>query len=334
VSPAAAQTADPQPGDPPSRRAVIEQAQAEKSKSLHPYVPGKAEHYLNFAERYLTTGLRVHPYFESAYSGGGFTLGAGYNHHVSSYNTVDVRGSITFSGYKRFETEFVAPRLLRQQLHLSLVGGWREATLVGYYGAGMSTSADDRANYGFIQPYGSAALTLRPGRRLVLLQGQVDASRWEQTPGSAAPSVEEVYTPDTLTGLGATVTYLHAQGTIGIDSRPSPGYARRGSFVGVTFHDFDDPEGVYGFTRVDYEAIQHVPLLRDAWVLSFHGLVSTAAEKDGQQIPFCRRWAAAPRCVRSRAGASGTATACSCRPNGGSSSTAFSIRRCSSTPAR
>ena len=37
---------------------------------------------------------------------------------------------------------------------------------------------------------------------------------------------------------------------------------------------------------VDYEAIQHVPLLREAWVLSFRGLVETTSLKNDQQIPF------------------------------------------------
>ena len=54
-------------------------------------------------------GSGWHPFFESAYPGGGFTVGAGYRQHVSSYNMIDVRGSYTFSGYKRVEAEFVAP---------------------------------------------------------------------------------------------------------------------------------------------------------------------------------------------------------------------------------
>jgi hypothetical protein len=37
---------------------------------------------------------------------------------------------------------------------------------------------------------------------------------------------------------------------------------------------------------VDYEAIQHVPLLREAWVLSFRGFVETTSLKNDQQIPF------------------------------------------------
>src|SRR6185369_2901932 len=42
----------------------------------------------------------------------------------------------------------------------------------------------------------------------------------------------------------------------------------------------------HGFQELDYEAIQHIPLLREAWVISLHGSVQTAFSKSGQQIPF------------------------------------------------
>ncbi len=42
----------------------------------------------------------------------------------------------------------------------------------------------------------------------------------------------------------------------------------------------------FGFKQIDYEAIQHIPLLREAWVLSFRGLVETTSLKSNQQIPF------------------------------------------------
>jgi len=274
--------------EPETRTAVLERAQAEKATQLTPHVPSLAEKYLDYAENVLTTGgMNVHPYFDSAYSGGGFTLGAGYRRYVSSYNTVDVRGSITFTGYKRIEGEFLAPRLFDRSGVLSVIGGWREATQVGFYGTGTANSEDDRANYGFKQPYGMATLTVRPARRSVLLRGGVETSQWEQTPGSgSAPSVETVYTPATLTGLAAKVTYLHSHGTLGVDTRSSPGYARRGGFYGITFHDFADPDHRYGFKQTDYEALHHIPVLRDVWVFSFRGAVSTTGTKSGEQIPF------------------------------------------------
>jgi len=282
AAPVAAQT--PETG---TRTAVLEAMQAEKFTQLHPYVPNKAEKYLDYAESILTTGMHWHPFFQSAYSGGGFTIGAGYRMFAGSYNTIDVRGSVTPTGYTRIEGEFLAPRLFRGQGTLSAIGGWRKATQVGYYGLGTSTSQDDRANYGFTQPYGIATLTVRPARRMLVLRGSVEASRWEQTPGSGSdPSVDEVYTPAALPGLGAAITYLHSQGTVGVDSRAATGYARRGGFYGATFDDFTDSKSQYGFTQMNYEALQHVPLLREAWVLSLRGAVATTGTKSGEQIPF------------------------------------------------
>ena len=273
--------------DADTRTSVLTHAQAVKSTQLHPYTPSKPEAYLDRAEVILTTGLHWHPYFESAYSGGGFTLGAGYRSYVGPYNSVDVRGSITPSGYKRIESEFVAPRLFDRRAVLSIVGGWREATQVGFYGIGMLNSQDDRTNYGFKQPYGLATVTVRPGPQLLVLRVGTEASQWKQTTGSGEePSVEDVYTPASLPGLNTTVSYVHSQATVALDSRSSPGYARRGGSYGVTFHNYMDPGSKYGFTQIDYEAIQHVPLLREAWVLSFRGLVSTTGTKHDQDIPF------------------------------------------------
>src|SRR6187401_1912913 len=107
----AAAAQESQPTTAGGRAALVEQAQAEKSTALRPYEPDRVEDILNRIEKTLTGNLHLHPFFDSAYAGGGFTLGAGYIRHVSAYNTIDLRGSITFSGYKRIEAAFTAPRL-------------------------------------------------------------------------------------------------------------------------------------------------------------------------------------------------------------------------------
>jgi hypothetical protein len=246
--------------DAATREAALEQRQIEKVDTLHPYVPGKTEALFNRAEDILVNGVpRWHPFFESADYGGGFTLGAGYAHHVSPYNMLDVRGSYTILGYKRIEAELTAPRLFHRRGSLSLLGGWREATQAAFYGFGMDTSLDNRTDFDFQQPHGSATLTLWPTRRLLVLRGAVELSQWSQRPaeGSDFQSVEHVYTPATLPGLGTKTTYLHSQGTVGLDWRTSPGYSRRGGFYGVTLHDYADKDERFGFRQVDYEAIQH-----------------------------------------------------------------------------
>ena len=277
-----------QAAQPNTRAATIEQAQADRVKALHPYVPPKSEALFNKLDTLLQGGsLRWHPFFQSAYSGGGFTLGAGYTTYLGGYNTLDVRGSYTVSNYKRIEAEYRAPRLFNRRADLSLLGGWRDAPQVGFYGIGPDSSNDDRTNYRFEQPYASGLFTIHPNRRAFLLQGGLEYSQWTQKSGEgSSPSVETRYTPDTLPGLGAEVNYLHTEGTVGFDWRTSPGYTRRGGYFGVTAHSFVDGDDEFGFQQVDYEAIQHIPILREAWVLSFRGRVQTAFDKDGQQIPF------------------------------------------------
>ncbi len=283
-----ARSAPAQVAEPDTRQVVVEEAQAEKVSTLHPYVPSGGERLITKLEDVFVNPAETwHPFFENAYRGGGFAPGLGYMWHVSPYSYVDVRGSYSISSYKRAEVEFVSPRLFDRRAELSLLGGWRDATEVAFYGVGMGSSSGNRANYGFEQPHGSALLTVRPTRRMFMLRGGFDVSRWDLKSGKgASPSIEEVYTPETLPGIGTTTTYLHTQATVGFDWRPSSAYARRGGFYGVTGHDYYDRDNRFGFRQVDYEAIQHIPILRESWVLSLHALATTTWRKGNEDVPF------------------------------------------------
>ena len=271
-----------------TRQAAIEQAQADKAGKLHAYIPNKAEEIFQRFDAVIAGGtLKWHPFFENAYSGGGFTLGAGRASFVSAYNYIDVRGSWTFSNYKRLEAEFIAPRLFKRTASLSVLGGWRDATQVGFYGIGNETQDENRTNYRFKRPYVSALINWFPTRRIFFLHGGAELTQWKQISGEGSfPSVETVYTPATLPGLGATIQYFHLQYGLGIDWRTSPGYSRRGGLLSATVHEYRDNDDDFGFRFTEYEAIQHIPILREAWVLSFRARVQTSSEYDNQQVPY------------------------------------------------
>jgi hemolysin activation/secretion protein len=128
---------------------------------------------------------------------------------------------------------------------------------------------------------------VNPNRGALMLRGGVEFTKWSLDSGEGSfPSVDTRYTPAALPGLGADVTYLHTQGTVGFDWRTSSGYTRRGAYVAATLHDYNDRDKKFGFQVADYEGIAHLPILREAWVLSFRARVQTAFDKDGQQIPF------------------------------------------------
>ena len=66
-----------------SREASIIEAQAEKAQRLVPYTPNKAELILQqLTDTLVELPNGFYPYFDSVYSGGGFTLGAGYRRFI------------------------------------------------------------------------------------------------------------------------------------------------------------------------------------------------------------------------------------------------------------
>ena len=274
------------PADGETRTGTIEAQQKDKAGKLAPYEPGRSEQWVKMVEEmFLTGNMKWHPFFTSAYGGGGFTLGGGYLAHVRDYDTLDMRGSYTFSNYKRVEAEYIAPRLFARRARLSVLGGWREAPQVNFFGVGNDSDQDAGTNYGFRQPYVGGLIEVRPTRGALFLGGGVEFSQWDQFPGEGeTPTVGDVY--GDVAGLDAKVSYLHTQGTVAFDTRLSPEYARRGGYYGVTLHHYGDQDDAYTFDQVNYEAVQHIPILRDAWVVSLRGRVETTIRDGDDQVPF------------------------------------------------
>jgi Omp85 superfamily domain len=291
---AGAAAAHAQQPEPDTRQEALERGQADKVETLHPYVESRPERiFARIQQRLVNQHIVWYPFLQNAYSGGGLALGAGYRTHVSPYNFVDVRGSYSVKSYKLAEAEFVAPRLFKRRAELSILGGWRDATEVGFYGLGSDPNSDRHLTYGFEESRGAALLTMWPTRRMLMLRGGFELSRWDLKAGSGSyPSIDTEFTPDNLPGVLQETTYAHVQATVGIDNRKwvtaerSSGYARRGGFYAITGHDYSDDDDRFGFRQVDYEAVQHIPILREAWVLSLRGRVETAYSKDDQQVPF------------------------------------------------
>ena len=276
------------PAEPAGTRAgaIVEQ-QAAKAQRLTPYQPGKLEAWVQKIDEHLSaTEVKWHPFYGTAYQGAGPTLGAGYVFHTGDYDSLDVRASMSINQSKRAEAEYRWPRVLARRGVFRVLGGWREGIDQNFFGIGTAeTSAQDRTAFDFRQAYGSARLDVRPARGMLLFGGGVEYLRFEQR-REAGSSFEQRYTSATLPGVGATVNYVHTRATAAIDSRPATGYAKRGGYYGVTAHRYDDAGSPFSFRRVDYDVVQHLPVLRDAWVLSLRGRVQTTYASADQAVPF------------------------------------------------
>src|SRR5262245_18844991 len=119
-----------------TRAAAIAARQEEKARQLEPYTPNKAERIASeVKERLLDSPEGLYPWLESVYSGGGFTLGAGYRRFIGDRTFVDARGLYSGKSYKLAEVAIGAidgPRRFSARAS----GGWRDATEVAYYGLG------------------------------------------------------------------------------------------------------------------------------------------------------------------------------------------------------
>ena len=267
------------------RSSLIAAEQAEKAKTLQPYVPNTVEQTLvQLKQEFLEEPSGLYPYFGSVYSGGGFTLGAGYRTFYGDRSHVDVKGMYSLKSYKLAEVSTDSWGHAGGRLDLHARGGWRDATQVAFHGIGTA-SPEDRTDFRLKQAYFGGDVVGRPGGYSVFAAGMSYEDFTLQEGTGSVPSIEDVFTPATAPGLGANPTYLHTLVSGGIDWRPSAGYARRGGFYGVGYHNYADRDDTYSFDRLDAEIIQHIPILRENWVISLHGLLQTTLD-DEDVVPY------------------------------------------------
>lgn len=267
-----------------SRAGQIAEQQAAKAAAPPPYVPGKGELLAKKVETFLYgTPDGFYPYLDSVYSGGGLTGGVGYRGFFGDEAFWDVKGLYSIKNYKMVEASTTRLGLFDGAVSLNARLGWRDATQVGFYGLGEESSRGDRANYRFQQTWVGGDAAYRPVSWAALGAG-VGYERFTQESGQGShPSIETVYTPETAPGLGEQPDYVHTTVSAAIDTRPSPGYARSGSLAGLTYHNYNDRGGRASFGKLEADVVQHVPVLRENWVVSMHGNLSTTLEGD---VPY------------------------------------------------
>ena len=268
-----------------SRAAIIAAQQAEKAGKVQPYVPGGAEQLLVKLKReFLEEPSGLYPWFGSVYSGGGFTLGAGYRMFYGDRSHIDAKGMFSFKGYKLLELSSDSWGHADGRLDLHARVGWRDATQIAFHGIGTD-SPEDLTNFRMKQTYVGGDARARPGA-FTVFRGGISFEDFSLESGTgASPSIEEIFTPATTPGLGENPTYLHTFVSGGFDRRPSPGYARRGGLYEVTYHNYADRDDTFSFDRLDAEVVQHIPILRENWVFSLHGALQTTLDDD-DLVPF------------------------------------------------
>ena len=197
-----------------TREQVIAAAQAEKEKTRAARRrKASAEHISELVGGVLTPKAHsFFPYFDSVYSGGGFTLGAGYGWLYGDHSNAAIRGLYSIKNYKLIEAVTTSSQHLDGKLTVGALVGWRDAPEAAFYGLGMDTALNDRANFDLSEGYGDVTAALRP-TDWTLLAGSVGVEGYTIKSGKGEePSIEDV---------------LHARDRAGPRRRTRPTSTRR-----------------------------------------------------------------------------------------------------------
>jgi hypothetical protein len=269
-----------------TRSGSIAAEQAEKATHLAPHVPHWGENLLLTVRQTLVDQpAGFYPYFGSVYSGGGFTLGAGYRVFTGDRSHWNVAGLYSVKGAKLIETGVRSPGHFSGHLDLMATVSWRDATQVPYHGMGINSPADVDTGYRMQETFVGGGVTVKPHRWLPLT-GEVSYLdyRIKDPTGSLTP-VEGSFTPETAPGLGVDPTYVHAAVSAAVDWRPAADYARRGGLYRIAHHHYVDRDTTYSFDRVEAEVVQHIPIFRENWVISLRSRLETVPDDD-DQVPY------------------------------------------------
>jgi hypothetical protein len=277
------------PAQAQTRTEEITKKQEEKARDLKPYEMNKAEIFFEQVEQgkwFLGVPRGWYPMVSAVGLGGGLAAGGGYRHYIGYDSYVDAGALYSIAGYKRIHITGFTPDHFSSRVDFSGQIGWTDSTRLAFYGLGQNSDPADRTNYRITRLFVEGAAVLRPARWLRLrLDGGVDD--YAQEPGRGRfPSIEQRFTPDTAPLLGEEPRYLRGEVSAAVHWLQSPRYSRRGGLYRFAYEEFNPLRGNGGtFGFIHTEVVQHIPILRETWVVSVRARTDSIVRKS-DVVPY------------------------------------------------
>jgi hypothetical protein len=219
-------------------------------------------------------------------SGSSVALGPAYGRTFANGAVAIAKAGYSIRNFKMAQLFVQSPPLAQGRLLLNGRARWQDAPELAVYPLGPD-SPKTRADYSEIKTEVSGQAIIRPVRFLRFGAGAAFERFDTGGADTSRSSIEEMFTPQEMPGLGADPSYLHTFVSAAIDSREGPGFSRSGSHLEARFHDYRQRnDGPYSFQRLDGIARQFIPILHGNWVLDLSARVSTTTTDAGDQVPF------------------------------------------------
>lgn len=285
------------PGSVPGAAAQTTRAEqlaaeeAARARQLTPPGPQPGERIISLFDGPVTTGATAS--FGGLIPGANFNAGVAYTRFFRDTGSWTARGVYSIRQFWLLEASSRLPRLWDNRLEITARAAIADGPRVEFFGIGNATPEDARVFYGHRLADAGAAAVVRPSPLLVLGGGADFLHREAGHNRGSGPSLEEGFDPAAIPGFADTINFGHAYGSAAIDWRNAAGYATRGGLYQASVHTYrpgggDDAgsDSRFAFERVDVDLVQHLPILRDNWIISLRGRLSTTMTDEGKSVPF------------------------------------------------
>lgn len=230
--------------------------------------------------------------------GGGFEFGVEWGEKAIGHrytqlalpNRADVRlralGSL--SGYSALEARFDLLNVGGTPFNATFEGEYRRAPHLKFFGVGRDSRREDLTQY--------LLRTLRFGTSLwwdlpegFRVGAGIDHISLIQGPGgdSDTPSVDQLFDPLELPGLGTRPSFIRFGGFADFDWRDLPEFPRSGGYYALRVYDYNDQQALrFEFRDYEVELQQYVPFTYGHRVLAFRFLGTFTDADDDEVVPF------------------------------------------------
>lgn len=265
-----------------TRASILAEQEAARARSLTPPQPEPGERLVGLFDGPPQSGWL--PSFGGLIPGGGLNVGAIYTRFFGDASTWQARGVYSIHGFALVSGQVLVPGLWRDRAQLRLYGELNNGPRVEFFGIGNDSHEANRAFYAQRRLDAGAELTLR-AHRFVVLGGGVEALARRARPRDDEP-LDATFPPSEIPGFDTDLRFTHAVGRAAIDWRPAPHYATSGGLYQLTAHRYAASDRAFSFDRVDVDLVQHVPVLRNNWIISLRARASSTMTDEGAEVPF------------------------------------------------
>lgn len=269
--------------------------EAARARQVTPPGPQPGERIISLFDGPITTGFTAS--FGGLIPGSNFNAGVAYTRFFKDTGSWTARGVYSIRQFWLTEASSRLPKMWNDRLEITTRAALADGPRVEFFGIGNSTPEDARAFYGHRLFDVGAAATVKPLPVVVFGGGADFLHREAGHNRGSGPSLEEEFDPASVPGFGDTINFGHVYGSAAIDWRNAAGYSSRGGLYQATVHSYrpgggDDigsgtgSDGRFAFERLDVDLVQHLPILRDNWIISLRGRLMTTMTDDGKAVPF------------------------------------------------